>query len=164
MTKKMQPPGKPGQNADLDMVSKYLGVYGADISKWPVALREKFANAKNASEISKERAEAELIDRLLNEASWPEPGQTLEARIIADFDAQNYSAKSHVRGWYLRANWLAPASAAACVALLGGLAAGVLSVRGEPAPGPEYEAFAYFQDTSEYLLIEEEEISQWAVE
>lgn len=117
--------------------SRLLEVYGADMARWPVSMREDGLTLLAAdADAQGALAEAKALDDVLAEAPRGTVTKALEDSILARFDAQ----RSHVKPGFFAALWpqgpaWVPASAFAVSLMLGVMCASF--VPGMPGAAPD---------------------------
>ncbi len=145
----------------FDAVKRCFDAYGADLSRWPDGVRERYGVLALSDEMADARRAAETLDGFLNAAIAPRVSADLKNRIIAQYNPET-AAPSF--GQLLRdlAPWprFVPASALAGIGVLG-LALGILTANTQAALTPEAEAYAYLEDTMALALLDQEEAAQW---
>ncbi|GEM_PF-1724655 len=152
----------PSAPETLDALRRGFETYGADPAKWPAAMRDLYAAAGEMEELAAARADAEALDGFLDASTQPRMSADLHNRIMAQYapPPARVSVLDEIAGVFSRFRLL-PAGALAGVGALG-LATGVLTASTQAALTPEYEAYAYLEDSSlAASLIDEEGAVLW---
>lgn len=154
---------KPFDNTDdLAAARRCLETYGGDPDRWPEELRMRFGDIAKSAALEMECADAEAIDELLDAATAPATPHDLKNRIEASFQFAGNGGERLFDFSVLTA-WLRPLPAGAFAAMtaLGFAAAAV--VDSTMAPPPEYQAYAYLQDSG-LAAFDEEAGTEWVAE
>ncbi len=147
----------------LDALRRCCDAYGADMRRWPQALRADFADLAEADEAAEIFADAQMLDGFLNAATAPRMSEDLPRRIMANFSPAKAKAGllDLLRG-LAPSMRLLPAGALAGIGALG-LASGVMSASAQSPLAPETEALAYMDALSATALDDEEALT-WDAE
>ena len=147
---------------DRAAIERCFDAYGADVDKWPQDARRRYGDVAASEGMALVRADAESLDGFLNAATHPRAAADLQSRILADYAAPRpaLSLWEGLAGWVSHHMRLVPAGAVAAIGALG-LATGVLTAESQASLTPEYEAYAYLQDSLAPSLINEEGSSLW---
>ncbi len=155
-----------GSAVRAEALARCYEAYGADRAKWPLALREDFADFELDAHLEKARDEAAVLDEYLSAATQPRISADFKNKIMASYSAPQSTEMS---GWLPRIisnlRFLpqgAPAGIAASVALgVGalGMVTGVATANMQASSAPEYEAYAYLEQS--VFVFDEEEAAIW---
>ncbi len=136
---------------DIAAAKHCLAVYGADVERWPAEARARWGELAVSEALQDDRDEAAALDLLLDAATEPQTPLGLKERIAANYHPhtpRTMRGDSFWAGLDVLSAWLrpAPAGAFAGLAAVGFIVAAVTERGG--ALTPEYEAYAYLEESS----------------
>lgn len=151
----------PAAPEALDAVRRCYEAYGADPANWPAEMRALYEAAGDMEELAAARAEAEALDGFLNASTQPRMSDDLQNRIMARYaPAPARTSLFERAGDFFSGFRLLPAGALAGIGALG-LATGVMTASSQASLTPEYEAYAYLEDSLAPSLVNEEGALLW---
>ena len=152
-------------DAEMAKLNNLFAAYGADIARWPEQERKAWAEHAHLAELESERADAAVIDEMLQNVADPADDIAVMDRLNRDlldgFDQTVSRAlpSTERNFWtaiadFFSGSLLAPAGSAAVIAL-----AGIVSGLNAPTSlSPEEEAYAYFESSNDLYTTDIEEI------
>ncbi len=148
---------------ELAAVRRCLDAYGGDIARWPASARERWGELVRHEGVGDDRADADAIDALLSAATAPQTPHDLKNRIEAGYRPPSDKSGDFLTGLSVLSGWLKPLPAGALASLtaLGFVVAAVTG--GDTTLPPEYEAFAYLEESG-FAVLDDEAGALWDAE
>lgn len=146
---------QPKPTDDIAAAKHCLAVYGANLERWPADARERWGKLAVSDSLKENFNDAEVLDALLNAATSPQTPHDLKNRIEAGYRPPTEKAAGVISGLGALSGWLRPlpAGAFASMAAAGFITASVME--SGPTLAPEYEAYAYLEDSGFASLYDE---------
>lgn len=144
---------------DIAAARRCLDAYGGDVSRWPTDARARWGATAMDAALDADRAEAAMLDALLQTQKIPPTPHDLKNKIASTYNppaekkdtAPLWAGLSSLSGWFRPL----PAGALASLTALG-FAAGAMTDM-SAALSPEYEAYAYLDEDGLGALDEDAE-------
>ncbi len=155
----------PSTTDNLAAARRCLEIYGGDIARWPEDARARWGDIALSDALKDERAEADALDALLGAATAPSTPHDLKNRIEASYrpPTERPGRGRFWDGLSSLAGWMRPLPAGALASLsVLGFAAGA-AIDADDRLTPEYEAYAYLEDSG-LVAFEEETGALWDAE
>ncbi len=151
---------------DIAEAKRLLEIYGSDLNRWPADARARWGDIAMSAALEKDRADADALDGFLRAATAPKTPHDLKNRIEAGYRPPAEKAGGASRGLAglsALSSWIRPlpAGAFASMAALGFAAAAVVDATGDLPP--EYEAYAYMENSG-LAAFDEDTGATWDAE